>query len=231
MLIAVGALALRDPGAAGAGNADAEQGVNQALQSTLGYPNTPLAPPSVSPSAGPSSGGPSTESSRAQTIKPEDPESSSSPRPDGRSGPGSDTGSDSGSDRGSGTDPGPEPGSGSAPEVGDTSGARAVMQAWLRGLGNGDTSICARYASEDFADRAFGSMDRCRYHVAHVDDYNRRDEVRALRTTTVVGGTFQNGTVVVRFSDLRWSSGYMTADTTQEQHRLGVVNGDWKILG
>jgi hypothetical protein len=73
-------------------------------------------------------------------------------------------------------------------------------------------------------------MADCRDRVAHVTRYNRPDEVQALRTTTVVGGTREGDTVVVRFSDLRWTSGRMTADTTQAQHRLGIVDGIWKII-
>jgi hypothetical protein len=229
---AVGALALRGHAGSPAGGNDRE-GVAQALASPLGRSNTSL-PPIAAPSGGAPSAGPNSGSSAAGALRslgstPSPDESR--PGADSRSGPGADATAGAGSDATPDPDPGPGQGSDTAPQIQDTTAARSTMQAWLRGLGYGDTSICYRYATEDFVEREFGSMDRCRRHVDDVEDHNRRDEVRALRTTTVVGATVENGTVVVRFSDLRWSSGYMTAETTQERHRLGLVDGDWKILG
>ncbi|GAA2108107.1 hypothetical protein GCM10009780_61750 [Actinomadura alba] len=224
----MGTLALRGSGTPG--GADDEQRVARAAASPFGRPDT--LPPIASPSTGTPTAGPNRASSASGSLRPETP--GSTPSPD-KSGPGSDSGRAPAPGSDARPDDDPDPGTGRGSETGslagDTAEARSTMQAWFRGLGNGDTSICYRYATADFVNRSFGSMNRCRRHVAHVEYYNRRDEVRALRTTTVVGGTLENGTVVVRFSDLRWSSGHMTADTTGEQHRLGIVNGDWKIIG
>jgi hypothetical protein len=137
--------------------------------------------------------------------------------------------------KGSGTGGTHAPGTASstAPKAVGTglAGARAVLQAYLRGLGNANPSVCDRYVTPEFANRTFGSMAKCRYYAAHISDMSKPEEVQALRTTVVTRATRKNGRAVVDFSDLRWTKGRMTAQTTQQQHWLGIVGGAWKIIG
>ncbi|GAA2595868.1 hypothetical protein SMC26_37405 [Actinomadura fulvescens] len=110
-------------------------------------------------------------------------------------------------------------------------GARSTLQAWLRALGRGDASACDRYVTKAFAESRFGSMAKCRWHAKNITKYNSAKEVQALKTAVVRGGTVEaDGRVWVDFTDLAWTSGHMTARTTERKHILRWDGDSW-VLG
>ncbi|WP_131739494.1 hypothetical protein [Actinomadura roseirufa] len=123
--------------------------------------------------------------------------------------------------------PSPSRTSRSAAEI---AAARAALQEWLRGLGDSDASICDRLATEEFVQSRFGSLDGCHEHVRNAARHNSAEEMRALRTATVTGGTVdERGRYVVPFADLRWTSGRMTVATTEAQHTLDWDGDSWVL--
>ncbi|MBC6459778.1 hypothetical protein [Actinomadura sp. HBU206391] len=122
------------------------------------------------------------------------------------------------------------PPTGGGAQSGATTKARANLQAFIRGMGHGDASVCDKYATASWATRTYGSMDMCRKDAWNVDEWYRPQEVQAMRTTSVVGSAASGGNVTIAFSDLRWSSGHMTAETVQTRFVLGLVDGTYKII-
>jgi hypothetical protein len=108
--------------------------------------------------------------------------------------------------------------------------ARTVLQAFIRGIGNGDPTVCDRFITVSYAGRAYGSMDMCRKDAVNVRERYRAHEVQAMRTTSVPRGSGSNGAVTVRFADLAWTSGHMTAETLRTQFVLRKMGDGWKIV-
>jgi hypothetical protein len=111
-----------------------------------------------------------------------------------------------------------------------TASARSALQAFIRGFGNGDPTVCDRYGTDLFADGAFGSMEKCRAEVRNITERYTPENVRAMRTMRVPKGTLENGHVVVHFSDLRWTSGYVTSAIMEERFELALVDGEWRLI-
>jgi hypothetical protein len=114
--------------------------------------------------------------------------------------------------------------------AGTTIQARTVLRAFIRGIGNGDPTVCDRFITASYAARAYGSVDMCRKDVVHVTERYRPLEVQAMRTISVPRGFGSNGAVTVRFADLVWTRGHMTAETVQKRFVLRNTGGGWKIV-
>ncbi|MFG2016531.1 hypothetical protein [Actinomadura geliboluensis] len=121
------------------------------------------------------------------------------------------------------TDPGAEPG---------IRGARAALQAFLRGQAAGDTSVC-RYVAKD-SDFLNGPALRgdCRKGVKDTPHLLRPRERLALRRVLATGGKItKRDEAVLPFSGLRWTDGHLTESALQPEFVLRRDGeGMWQIV-
>ncbi|MEU8117484.1 hypothetical protein AB0C21_02090 [Spirillospora sp. NPDC049024] len=109
-------------------------------------------------------------------------------------------------------------------------GARAALQAFLRGQAAGDDAVC-RYVAQggDFL-RGPALRGDCPAGVRGTPHWLRPREREALRTVIVKGGRLSGGGAVIPFSALRWTSGSMTERTLQGEFTLRHNGEVWQIV-
>ncbi|MEV4007828.1 hypothetical protein [Actinomadura sp. NPDC049753] len=109
-------------------------------------------------------------------------------------------------------------------------GARAALQAFLRGQASGDQAVC-RYVAEDGAFvRGPALRGDCPAGVRNTPHLVRPQERQALRTLTVKGGRLSGEEAVIPFSALHWTSGSMTERTLQGEFTLRHNGEIWQIV-
>ncbi|MGI5416146.1 hypothetical protein [Actinomadura luteofluorescens] len=109
-------------------------------------------------------------------------------------------------------------------------GARAALQAFLRGQAAGDQSVC-RYVAKDgdfLRGPALGGD--CPTGVRNTPHFVRPQERQALRTLTVKGGRLSGEEAVIPFSALHYTSGAMTERTLQSEFTLRHDGEVWQIV-
>ncbi|WP_067461550.1 hypothetical protein [Actinomadura macra] len=109
-------------------------------------------------------------------------------------------------------------------------GARAALQAFLRGQAAGDTAVC-RYvaAGEDFV-QGPALKGNCPRGVQNTPHVLRPQERQALRTVVVTGGRLRGEDAVIPFAALHWTAGSMTVSTLQERFVLRRAEETWQIV-
>ncbi|MGI5203362.1 hypothetical protein ACQEU6_17520 [Spirillospora sp. CA-108201] len=109
-------------------------------------------------------------------------------------------------------------------------GAKAALQAFLRGQAAGDQGVC-RYVAED-GDFLRGPALRgdCAAGVRNTPHLVRPQERQALRTVSVKGGRLAGEEAVIPFSALHWGSGTMTERTLQGEFTLHHNGEIWQIV-
>ncbi|WP_242901393.1 hypothetical protein [Actinomadura terrae] len=119
----------------------------------------------------------------------------------------------------------PDPASGEGIE-----GARAALQAFLRGQAAGDEAVC-RYVAPDspfFKGPPIGGD--CAIGVKNMPHVLRPQERQALRTVVVTGGRLKGEEAVIPFSALHWTAGSMTEKTLQARFTLRRDEENWQIF-
>lgn len=109
-------------------------------------------------------------------------------------------------------------------------GARAALQAFLRGQAAGDQGVC-RYVAKD-GDFLRGPALRgdCPAGVRNTPHLLRPQERQALRTVSVKGGRLADEEAVIPFSALHAQSGSMTERTLQDEFTLRHNGEIWQIV-
>jgi hypothetical protein len=109
-------------------------------------------------------------------------------------------------------------------------GARAALQAFLRGQAAGDQAVC-RYVAKD-SDFVRGPALRgdCPNGVRNTPHLVRPQERQALRTVTVKGGRLSGEEAVIPFSALHYTSGALTERTLQDEFTLRRDGEIWQIV-
>ncbi|NDU77432.1 hypothetical protein GWI34_33155 [Actinomadura sp. DSM 109109] len=109
-------------------------------------------------------------------------------------------------------------------------GARAALQAFLRGQAAGDPAVCRYVARDGDFVRGPGLRGDCPTGVRDTPHLVRPQERQALRTVTVKGGSLSGEEAVIPFSALHWESGAMTVRTLQDEFVLRRDGELWKIV-
>ncbi|GAA4302722.1 hypothetical protein BJY14_001995 [Actinomadura luteofluorescens] len=109
-------------------------------------------------------------------------------------------------------------------------GARAALQAFLRGQAAGDPAVCRYVAKDgDFLEGQPLNGD-CPAGVRNTPHFLRPQERQALRTLTVKGGRLSGEEAVIPFSALHWTSGSMVERTLQSEFTLRHDGEVWQIV-
>jgi hypothetical protein len=109
-------------------------------------------------------------------------------------------------------------------------GARAALQAFLRGQAAGDQSVCRYVAKDGGFVRGPALRGDCPSGVRDTPHLVRPQERQALRTLTVKGGRLAGEEAVIPFSALHWTSGAMTERTLQGEFTLRRNEETWQIV-
>ncbi|TDD73320.1 hypothetical protein [Actinomadura rubrisoli] len=109
-------------------------------------------------------------------------------------------------------------------------GARAALQAFLRGQARGDAAVCRYVADGSAFLKGPALKGNCPLGVKNTVHVVRPLERQALRTVVVTGGRLSGEDAVIPFSALHWTSGTMTVSTLQPRFTLRRAEGTWQIV-
>ncbi|WP_141577582.1 hypothetical protein [Actinomadura sp. WMMA1423] len=109
-------------------------------------------------------------------------------------------------------------------------GARAALQAFLRGQADGNPAVCRYVAQGGAFVRGPALRGDCPAGVRNTPHWLRPRERQALRTVSVRGGRLAGGKAVIPFSALHWTSGTMSESTLQSEFTLRRHEGLWQIV-
>ncbi|QXJ24871.1 hypothetical protein AGRA3207_006280 [Actinomadura graeca] len=120
----------------------------------------------------------------------------------------------------------PDPGA-----VDGIGGARAALQAFLRGQAAGDAAVCRYVAVNEAFVNGPALKGDCTRGVENTPHVLRPQERQAMRTVVVTGGRLRDGDAVIPFTALHWTSGNMTVNTLQDTFILRRTKLAWQIVG
>ncbi|MFI0450517.1 hypothetical protein [Actinomadura sp. 6N118] len=109
-------------------------------------------------------------------------------------------------------------------------GARAALQAFLRGQGAGDMAVCRYVVAGSSFEKGDALRGDCRNGVRYGPHWLKPQERDALRTISVSGGKLAGNEATIPFSGLKWEMGDLSVASIQSKFVLRWQNGIWQIV-
>ncbi|KAB2341905.1 hypothetical protein [Actinomadura rudentiformis] len=109
-------------------------------------------------------------------------------------------------------------------------GARAALQAFLRGQGAGEMSVCRYVVPGSSFEKGGALRGNCLDGIRYSPHTLKPLEREALRSISVSGGKLVGNEATIPFSGLKWEVGDLVVSSVQSKFVLRWQDGIWKII-